>query len=170
MNDYGMFHRYTSKQLDAEFLDACEKNEIDKVEYLLTSPNLAEKANIHTFNDLATNLVCSKNHVELMKFLVSSPKLKDHIDINAHEEKLFTTAFVYKREEIIAYLIFECGIEKNEIINEFFSTMDNPPAHPANCQKEFKSVVEKMFAKRELQEILKNELSVNDKKNKLNKL
>jgi hypothetical protein len=91
--------------LNDYFIQACEDGELDKVKYLLTSPNLAENvsisyksdqalrnackhghldihANLHHDHDTSFVLACYSGNLDLVKYLLTSEELSSHPNIH----------------------------------------------------------------------------------------
>jgi ankyrin repeat protein len=78
--------------LDLHFTQACIQGDIEKVKYLLSSPELKTHADIHTRNDIGLINACSIGNIELVKYLVSSSELIEKADVYAQENACFAEA------------------------------------------------------------------------------
>ena len=65
-----LYKTLTQKQLNEVFINSCQEGHLEIVQYLLTSADLKEHADIHAKNDLGFGLACQKGHLELVKYLI----------------------------------------------------------------------------------------------------
>ena len=61
---------FTQKQLDKEFINVCSKGNLDKIKYLLTSPDLKEHADIHAQENEGLLYACMNEKTHLIDYLV----------------------------------------------------------------------------------------------------
>ena len=66
------YKKYNKQQLNDAFIDACQNNDLDILQFLLTSLELTEHANIHADNDYGFTWTCANGHLEIVKFLLSN--------------------------------------------------------------------------------------------------
>jgi ankyrin repeat protein len=190
-NYYEKFKGKTSEQLNNVFLTACEEGRFDEIKYLLSSPELLGKVNIHENDDYALALACEFGHIDIAKYLLTSSDLKEHSNIEergnsilqtacenndltvlkllfdnseikkyANYELMFHSAMHDENIEIAQYMIFELNIERDQ------NTID----YIANYKKSFSEKIENMFAMRELNKNLNQELPLNIENKKKPKL
>ena len=55
-----LYKTLTQEQLNKVFINSCQKGHLEIVQYLLTSPDLKEHADIHADNDLGFRWACKK--------------------------------------------------------------------------------------------------------------
>ena len=87
--------------INDEFVEACRNDELEKVKYLLTSPDL----NIHAYDDKGFRLACRNGHLDVVKYLLTSPDLKEHADIHAQKDWGFKLACEKGNLELVKYLL-----------------------------------------------------------------
>lgn len=95
----------SQKELNAAFLKACEHGELNKVKYLLTSPELELHADIHCDNNWGLATACDSGHMNIVQYLLTSPDLKEHADIHAHYSYALNWACASEKFEIARYLL-----------------------------------------------------------------
>lgn len=157
---YELFKDYSQGDLDDDFVWACLHGEVEKVKYLLTSPELKIHANIHTESDNGIIVAFKQDNLEMIKYLLSSPDLKEHANIHANNEQPFRLAAHTDKVEIVQYLIFDYKIEKTESIEDFL----------IKTASKFSEQIQNMFVIRELNQQLEKELisdNIREKKLKL---
>ncbi len=71
------FQRYDQNQLNKAFIDACKDGDLDVVQYLLTSSELQEHADIHADDGGGIMLACRNGHLDIIRYLLTSPELKE---------------------------------------------------------------------------------------------
>lgn len=84
------YKKMNKNKLNEELLIASQSGNLELVKYLLTSPNLEQKANIYTldyFNKSPLMLACQYGHLELVIYLLTSPDLKEKSNINSENFK-----------------------------------------------------------------------------------
>ncbi len=91
--------------IDQKFIAACRKNNLNEVKYLLTSPQLLIKADIHTEMNLALFIASCSNYVELAEYLLVSPELEKHIDIDVSNGHTLYMACCHGNLEMTKFLL-----------------------------------------------------------------
>ena len=104
-------------KLNDEFIDACKNGDIDKVKYLLSSPELKEHADIHAFGDAGFQWACMNGHLEVVKYLLTSPDLKKHADIHEGSDAGFQWACNKGYLDIVKYLLTSTDLKKHADIH-----------------------------------------------------
>jgi len=100
---------------------------IEKVKYLLTSPELNIHADIHFDNDFAIRAACEWGYKSVVEYLLTSPDLKKHAKLPENLDFIFESIEVLIKEAISEleceeyldfwhYLIHECEIKATEKI------------------------------------------------------
>lgn len=88
---------------------ACIFGHIKIVEYLLSSKELKEHAEIDYRKNIAIMKACKHGHLDIVKYLLESPKLKKHanihITVSDMEDYPFMLAAEYNQDEIVKYLM-----------------------------------------------------------------
>ena len=77
------YKKLNQEELNEQFIDACAQGHLEVVEFLLTSAELKEHANIHADNDEGFRIACSQGHLEVIKCLI----IDMNIDKTKHIEK-----------------------------------------------------------------------------------
>lgn len=152
---YEEFSGESQENLDDAFIWACLQGQLDKIKYLLTSPELKIHADIHTEGDNGLMLAFRKNHFDIIKYLLTSKDLKDHANIYNNNCQPFERACLHSNQEVLEYLVLDYKIEKTKEIQDYLL-------------KYPKDVVNKLFQTRELEEQLEPNSSTN--KTRINKL
>jgi hypothetical protein len=94
-------------------------NQLEVVEYLLTSPQLKKHAQItdNAFRDAA-----AFGKLEVVKYLLTSPDLKEHANIHADQDYAFYAACKYERFDA---LDFYCNDLKLEVTKDMIKQVDD---------------------------------------------
>jgi hypothetical protein len=149
---------------------ACLDGHLDKVRYLLTSPNLKEHARVSHNKYQGFLEACERGHFEIVRYLIQAPELATHITSDNLKDGLKSACF-YKNLDIVKYLILDCDIAFNDE-TKFFLNSPNENYQPFNIfinhKDVFKEIVN-IFEARELEKQL-NALSPNNNKEKKPKL
>lgn len=109
----------------------------DIVQYLLTSNELKEHADIHYNDDTALLNCCKYGHLVLVKYLLESPELKEHSNIHVEiadmKQYPFLIAAEYSQNNIVKYFMSLTGenklsIEENDfgVLKEYLLKGDLP--------------------------------------------
>lgn len=148
-----------NEDLEMFFILACSNNNLEEVKYLLTSAELEEHPSLTVDNE-PLRLACFSNYLEMTKYFLTSPDLKEHADIYTNHAEAFEKACQGESMDVLQYLVFEFHIDETPEIKEYLNTTDT----------KFNQTVKNMFALRNLNKDLTNELyseSNNKKKPKL---
>jgi hypothetical protein len=159
---YDQFKSHSQEDLDNAFICACDEGDITKAKYLLTSEELKKNANIHAQNDLAFHICClhmhnKKKNLKILDFLVTSSELEENVSIHAIDDFAFHRALVFEAFEILHHFIFDLNIDRTPKINKYLSDHPNKK-------------IESLFALRDLNEKLNNELSSDNISNNSKKI
>ena len=87
--DKNKYKTLTQKQLNEVFIDSCAYGHLEIVQYLLTSPDLKEHANIHAQDDLGFRWACEQGYLEVIKYLIIDMNIdkKNYIETYLNENK-----------------------------------------------------------------------------------
>lgn len=121
------------EKINKELIEACKNGDLDKVRYVLTSPELSVHADIHASvseesddNDLITHLAeeplfqAAKNgHLSIVKYLLTSSELKEHsnINIDSRPDSPLLTACHHNHLPIVKYLLTSPELVEHANIN-----------------------------------------------------
>lgn len=178
---------YNQQQINLCFESACVENNLDKIKYLLTSPELEFHADIHTNKEHGLRTACMNGNLEIVKFLTSSSNLNEHADIGFSEGTPLTIAANYNHLKIIQYLLespqlkikrknlyeekaFEAASKKGYLDIVSYFIFERNIKKKIRVYIPFSEEVKKMFERRELKESLEAELSIASNKTKRIKL
>lgn len=120
-NFYENLKNLSQEQLNSELIDACEKGELNKVKYLLSSHELSIHADIHFNKDQALINACERKRTDIVKYLLSSNEIKEHAHIHAQGDTPFYKTMNNKNWELIEYYIFEIDIEHDASIKSYLN-------------------------------------------------
>ena len=115
------YKKLNQKELNEQFIDACQNSDLDIVKYLLTSPKLTEHADIHARSDEGFMWACYQGHLEIVKYLMTSPELTEHADIHARNDWGFIWACENGHLEVVKCLIIDMNIEKTNYIETYLN-------------------------------------------------
>jgi hypothetical protein len=164
-NKYFRQYRGQNKKfINNGLFSACQNGRLDEVQYLLTSPELKENADINFGDDSyignpLTN-ACFGGHLEIVQYLLFSKTLKENVKIANFGTSAFEAAFLNNHIHILKYLIFEIKIEKTEEIKKIIA--HSPITGSSN--------IDNLFQIRELNSKLNNELHTNQIKQQTMKI
>ena len=139
------FQNMNYVQLNASLINACMKDYLHVVKYLLTSTELKKIADIHVKNDGPLRTACNNHNWKIVQFLLTSPELQEHANIHVENDIIFKRSVVIKDSILIDFLIFEHTIEQTKDIKDFLIEYNE------------KNIIN-LFEKRELEQKLQNEL------------
>ena len=93
------------QKINAEFLECSEKEDFDRMTYLLTSDELVNHANIRYFDNVALRNACIEGTSKLVKYLISDKSLKIHADINIYKGGSWKRACENGRLDVIKVIL-----------------------------------------------------------------
>ena len=67
---YEIFKGSSKKDLNWGYISACQQGSVDKVKYLLSSPDLNKHADIHAWSDLGFTCACVRKNLEIIEYLI----------------------------------------------------------------------------------------------------
>lgn len=156
MNDpkIEVYKNLSQNDINDIFVKACRDNDLPTVEYLLTSSEIAIRAEINAkdaFGSVGLCAAIASRSTEVAKFLMTSPKLSDKADIHINDESPFYYSVVNENKDLIELFIFDLNIEKTKLIIDYMADFDDD------------GYAEKLFAMRELTQELEKNLSTTGK-------
>jgi hypothetical protein len=86
------FKNSTKKELNEAFIASCEKGDLDRVRYILNSPELRVNAHILYNNNQGFRIAFEKNQMNVVKYLTSSKELKTHSNFEFYHTILLEKA------------------------------------------------------------------------------
>jgi hypothetical protein len=115
-----LFKEYKDLSLNAlqeKFYEACKSGELDKVRYLLTSPELPYNANI--FRHEGDALICAVNnlHYHIIDYLLNSPELKENLSIHTQHDFAIIQACENGDTEMVRYLLTSPTLKEHSDIH-----------------------------------------------------
>lgn len=198
MNElYAEYKDLEQTELNKSLLLACKYGWIDKVQYLLTSSELSNHADINTkyinTHSYPSIFAAKEGHLDIVKYLLESSDLKVKLDVKTNDGAIFGYACYQGQLHIAQYLMsnpiylsqinlkdnLEKGLsnalvsKQNKILEYIILDLNiEKVGYIAEYLKEytndeFTSYVESLFAKREIKQSLENELAHNKQADKL---
>lgn len=111
-------------EIQQAFYEACSKNSIDDLNYLITS-EYGKKIDISKQEYLGFRSACLFGSLDVVRYLLTNPKINPPIDIHIKNDSAFKGAAQMGRIEIIEYLIIEANIKKTDHIKKYLSKNPN---------------------------------------------
>lgn len=145
----------SKSKLNENLVVGCLNGELENVQYLLTSSELNEHADIHAGEDTPLYSACQNGYLEIVKYLLASPELKEHADIYSNYASFLPILCDKGNLEIARYFIFDLNIEKTPDIVKFLKNNIKEP----NVEK-----IDGWFKLRELNQSLNEELPIEEVK------
>lgn len=103
MEDY---LNYTQAELDDEFFAVCwAGGNLERVRYLLTSPELTLHANINTRKSSGLDWACINGDLDIVKYLLTSPELVEHPDLKIYGRNALYWACEKGQLQVVQYLL-----------------------------------------------------------------
>jgi hypothetical protein len=99
------YNQQTLDNLENIFIDICQTESIEDIEYLLTSNNLKENVDINTCNGVGLELAAGFGNLEVIKFMLDSPKLKQHAIIENNDYEAIVNSIRYGYLDILKYFL-----------------------------------------------------------------
>lgn len=99
------FKNNNKEQSNIEFLRAVRNNNLERIKYLLTSPDIKEQADIHTGDDEALIGACANGNLEIVRYLLTSPELMERANIHANDDMALICACSAQKLEVVKYLL-----------------------------------------------------------------
>lgn len=109
--------KYSHKRLLSEYYQACTYNNVEKLDFLLTSPLMKGRVDIHAQKDLALSRACEHGSLEALQFLLTSPKLEDKMKISSRDYGGFRMAVIKGHFALVDYLLTSPELEEKADIH-----------------------------------------------------
>lgn len=126
-NFYEEFKNKTNYEINNAFLKECMNGNLEKIKYLLNSPELEFNASTDVYDSETDNtgylFACRYGHLDIVKYLLTSPELKYHCSIHSENRTSDTGVQIacnYGHLDILKYLLTSpdlkehCNISDNE--------------------------------------------------------
>lgn len=112
-------------ELNEEFLGAMDNNDIDRVKFLLSSPNLKEHADIHTQRDAAFRFLCISRNLTLINYFIFELNIEKTKMIAEHLES-YKSSYRYSESMDCIQVLEQAELlfEKRDLINEINSELN----------------------------------------------
>lgn len=104
-NFYDLFKNFSLELLNNALITACNYGELDKVKYLLTSPELKIYPDINYHHGIPLSYACMNEHMDIIKYILTSSEITNHADIHINNENALYTAANNGSFDLIKYLI-----------------------------------------------------------------
>lgn len=104
---------YTSENIGQELSFCCQQGWMKYVRYLLTTPTLSRKVDIHYNDDVALRVACSYGQFEVVEYLLTSPELKDHANIHFWNDYIMDAACRGLSLDMIKFLLTSPKLKKH---------------------------------------------------------
>lgn len=148
---YDLFDGCDIWLLNDYYIQACEDGELDKVKYLLTSPNLTENVSVSYKSDQALRNACKHGHLDIVKYLLTSPELEKHPSVHHDDDTPFILACYSGNLELVRYLLTSEELSSHPNIHTTY--MSSPDyALILACQKGYTDIVKYLASSNELKE------------------
>ena len=118
LEDKAKYQKMNQAELDQAYICACRRDKFNEVQYLLTSPELKEYANIHAYQDEGFIQACLAGNLKIVKYLLTSPELKEYANIHAQNDYGFIYACRNEHLKIIDYLVIEQNMNISGKLNQ----------------------------------------------------
>jgi len=103
--------------LNALLFGACISGNLDRVRYVLASPELKIHANIDADNYKGFFEACERGYLDIVKYMLTSPELKEHADIHAKNDYALVLAINFEYLDMIEYLLFSPELKEHADVN-----------------------------------------------------
>jgi ankyrin repeat protein len=118
--DYStMYKGYNLAALNSELRLACEKNNLELVEFLLT--NKEKKADIECYNGYPLSAAAAIGSIPLIEFLLNSETLVEKANLTSNFDNCFKVACHNNQIDLINHLIFKQNLEFSKHISTFLN-------------------------------------------------
>ena len=78
------YKKLNKEELNNQFINACQNDDLDIVQFLLTSPELKEHADVHAKYDLGFRVACRSGRLEVVKCLIIDMSIEKTIHIETY--------------------------------------------------------------------------------------
>ena len=111
------YKKLNQEELNEQFIASCQNNDLDIVQFLLTSLELTEHADIHAENDRGFRNACLYGRLEVVKYLLTSAELNEHVDIHAENDRGFIWACAQGQLKVVKYLLTSAELTEHADIH-----------------------------------------------------
>jgi len=197
---FEQYENLSKEDLQKYLYDACEKGELDKVKYLVNSPELAVHADVLCQEGQALIDAVYNNQFEIVDYLLNSDELKENINIHTCNDFAIIQACENGDTEMVKFLLTSPKLKEHSdiytkgnhlisarpflmayiceqmevleyLILEYKIEYNDAIKYILNGdRKEITPILENMFKNREIHSELKEELNIGILKNKKLKL
>lgn len=192
MNDLYEEYKYLNQdELNKSLLLACKYGWLNKVKYLLTSPDLSNHADINTkyvnIHSYPIIFAAKEGYLDIVKYLIDEPSLEGTLDVKTNEGAVLGYACYQGQLHVAQYLLsnpiytsqinLDANLEKgfsNALVNKQnkileYLILELNIAKDGYIEEylkqysnnEFSAYIENLFAKREIKQFLEEELDCN---------
>lgn len=115
--NYPEYQQFSKERLNKTLFDACFIGELDKIKYLLTSPDLKMKADLKHDNYGVFLTACLRGHMDIVRYFLTSPELKDHPKINVQKSEGLMRAAITGNLDLVKYLLTSPDLKEHANIH-----------------------------------------------------
>lgn len=166
------FQHLNQDEINTAFFNACQQNFQEEAKYLLTSPDLAYKADINFTNGSGLVWVCRNENFNLMKFFLTSEELNQHANVHAQNDKVFTYSLNQEElgnkfyRKVLEYLVNEYKMDMTPEIENLLDFNLYQRRYIDEERKEWLTNIKKTLEDNTLHLNLQENLSINEKNTK----
>lgn len=110
---YEEFKNHSKGELNKAFVYACGNGELDKVKYLINSPELKFNVSPRHGNDVGFKIAFSRSQVDVLKYLTNPKNIRKPLDTNFY---LLELTYLAAKEKDLTWLeeLLPAAIKSNE--------------------------------------------------------
>jgi Ankyrin repeats (3 copies) len=156
--------KYSVKDRDLAFVNACKNGRIDNVIHLLTGKELSPHARINaldSFGNSALSFACAGGYIDIVKYMLESKDLRRKANMFAGKSDIFLAACADNKEDVLMYLLYDKKYPLTDTVMTAFNKKIKP---------EYRKSIKAMIAKRDLLFNLQEDLSIKAENKKLMKI
>lgn len=142
----------SQEDLNKKFLSTCvgenidKTDDLDKIKYLLTSPDLKKHADINAGNNLGLKWACSNGNLDIVKYLINFPSTPEN-NIHLNNNKALKAACSGGNIDVVRYLLTTPHLKKYIDIHD-----DKDAALRCVCYNGHLEIVKYLLTSPELEE------------------